>query len=215
MLLAIDTSSETFGVALYDTKKNQTVFEQNVIPEPPKKHAEILDEILEDVINGRKWEDITRIGVVTGPGSFTGVRVGLATARGLALALNIPCNGVTVFEVLSFGFSDSQPIFCAVNLPTKKIGAQGFVSQTTPFSEPVVLEQDEAKCPEKFTRIVGSAATTVKKNSGDKKIQIVDEGGYSKIQTVAELVSTMPPTSKPEPVYLREPVVNKKQGKKR
>ncbi|MEQ9315887.1 MAG: tRNA (adenosine(37)-N6)-threonylcarbamoyltransferase complex dimerization subunit type 1 TsaB [Henriciella sp.] len=47
---------------------------------------------------GAEFADLGRIAVVTGPGSFTGVRVGIAFARGLSLALNIPCIGITTLE---------------------------------------------------------------------------------------------------------------------
>ncbi len=57
---------------------------------------ELTDEVLLDA--GVKMTELERIAVVTGPGSFTGVRVGVAFARGLALALNIPCIGVTSLE---------------------------------------------------------------------------------------------------------------------
>ena len=182
-----------------------------MIPEPPKKTDEMLGEMLDDATKGRAWEDITRIGVVTGPGSFTGVRVGIAAARGLALALNIPCNGVTVFEALAFEFSDNKPIFCVVSLPTKKIGAQGFKNNTTPVGEPIVMDETKVKCPSRISRIAGSAADMVKKNSGQTGIQIVNESECLSIEAVAQLVNITQPTKKPEPVYLREPVTKEKK----
>jgi tRNA threonylcarbamoyladenosine biosynthesis protein TsaB len=48
-----------------------------------------------------KWADVARIVVTTGPGSFTGVRVGLSFARGLALALNVPCIGISTLKALA------------------------------------------------------------------------------------------------------------------
>lgn len=58
--------------------------------------ARLCEEILDEA--GFSYKDLERIAVVTGPGSFTGVRVGVAFARGLALALDIPCVGVTSLE---------------------------------------------------------------------------------------------------------------------
>lgn len=52
---------------------------------------------------GVAFADLTRIGVTVGPGSFTGLRVGLAFAKGLATALSIPCVGVNTLESLAFG----------------------------------------------------------------------------------------------------------------
>jgi tRNA threonylcarbamoyladenosine biosynthesis protein TsaB len=50
-----------------------------------------------------RFADLTRIAVTVGPGSFTGLRVGLAFAKGLATALSIPCVGVNTLEALAFG----------------------------------------------------------------------------------------------------------------
>lgn len=49
--------------------------------------------------NGAKWSDLTAIGVVTGPGSFTGIRLGIAYAKGLGLGLNIPVIPINAFEL--------------------------------------------------------------------------------------------------------------------
>ncbi len=67
--------------------------------------AERLIPLLEEVLTagGATWADLTRIGVGVGPGNFTGIRIGVSAARGLALALEIPSIGVTSFEVISSG----------------------------------------------------------------------------------------------------------------
>ena len=52
---------------------------------------------------GVAFADLDRIGVTVGPGSFTGLRVGLAFAKGLATALSIPCVGVTTLEAMAYG----------------------------------------------------------------------------------------------------------------
>jgi tRNA threonylcarbamoyl adenosine modification protein YeaZ len=59
----------------------------------------MLEEMLAEA--GASWRDLDGIGVVTGPGNFTGVRLAVAAARGLAFALGIPAAGVTVFEALA------------------------------------------------------------------------------------------------------------------
>jgi tRNA threonylcarbamoyladenosine biosynthesis protein TsaB len=67
--------------------------------------AERLLPMLEDVlaVSGRDWRDLAAIGVCTGPGNFTGVRIADAAARGLALALDIPAIGVTRLEAMAHG----------------------------------------------------------------------------------------------------------------
>ena len=68
------------------------------------QHAEILVSMIEQILSDVKmdYSDLNLISTTIGPGSFTGIRIGLATARGLSLACNIPLIGVTNFEVLAY-----------------------------------------------------------------------------------------------------------------
>jgi len=70
-----------------------------------KGQAERLIPLLEEVLAeaGLGWRDLKAIAVGTGPGNFTGVRIAVAAARGLALGLDIPAIGVTRLEALAFG----------------------------------------------------------------------------------------------------------------
>jgi tRNA A37 threonylcarbamoyladenosine modification protein TsaB len=65
--------------------------------------AERLMPLLEEVLAeaGHVWGDLARIGVGVGPGNFTGIRIGVSAARGLALALDIPAIGVSGFEIIA------------------------------------------------------------------------------------------------------------------
>ena len=67
-----------------------------------KGQAECLMPMLQAVMDdgGAVWEELDAIGVGTGPGNFTGIRISVSAARGLALALGIPAVGVTTFEVV-------------------------------------------------------------------------------------------------------------------
>ncbi|MEM9972140.1 MAG: tRNA (adenosine(37)-N6)-threonylcarbamoyltransferase complex dimerization subunit type 1 TsaB, partial [Pseudomonadota bacterium] len=58
----------------------------------------MLEEVLADV--GAAWEELDAIGVGVGPGNFTGVRIAVSAARGLAMGLGVPAVGVTAFEAL-------------------------------------------------------------------------------------------------------------------
>ena len=98
MLLAIDTTSTACSCALYD---GALVAGLEHIEE--KGHAELLLPQIEKLLTDAHLtiKQVTRIAVTTGPGSFTGVRVGIAAARGLALALDCPLVGLTSFEALA------------------------------------------------------------------------------------------------------------------
>lgn len=75
-----------------------------VLSEPMERgHAERLAPLVDELMRGAnaRFADVERVAVTVGPGSFTGVRVGLSFARGLALALGVPCIGVSTLEVLA------------------------------------------------------------------------------------------------------------------
>ncbi|KMK66269.1 tRNA (adenosine(37)-N6)-threonylcarbamoyltransferase complex dimerization subunit type 1 TsaB [Puniceibacterium sp. IMCC21224] len=75
-----------------------------------KGQAEHLIPMLEDMLRsaGKNWHDLSGIAVGIGPGNFTGIRISVAAARGLALALNIPAIGVSMFEVLAHYADDPE-----------------------------------------------------------------------------------------------------------
>jgi tRNA threonylcarbamoyladenosine biosynthesis protein TsaB len=104
--LAIDTSTETTGVALGDG----AVCVARTPVDPPRsgasepgRHAEQLLELVDGVLQKAGWKkhDLELVACCIGPGSFTGVRVGVATAKGIALALGLPIVGIGSLEVMA------------------------------------------------------------------------------------------------------------------
>lgn len=91
-----------------------------------KGQAERLIALLDDLLTegGIGWSDLAVIGVGTGPGNFTGVRLSVAAARGLALGLGIPAVGVTRLEALAHGLP--RPLLVAEDARRDEIYAQIF-----------------------------------------------------------------------------------------
>ncbi|MEW6503613.1 MAG: tRNA (adenosine(37)-N6)-threonylcarbamoyltransferase complex dimerization subunit type 1 TsaB [Chloroflexota bacterium] len=108
MLLALDTSTQFAGIALYEGA--QVIGES--IWRTQNHHTVEVAPALQDLMNrcGVHTEDLKAIGVALGPGSFTSLRIGLALAKGLALAAKIPLIGIPTFEILTA----AQPV---QNLP--------------------------------------------------------------------------------------------------
>lgn len=91
MILVINTSGAGLEFVLDDKYKHIDAEKQSIaLPDQAEK---FLAEC------GAQWSDLTAIGVVVGPGSFTGIRLGIAYAKGLALGLNIPVVPVNAFEI--------------------------------------------------------------------------------------------------------------------
>lgn len=99
MLLALDTSTQTIGMALYDGA--QIIGES--IWRTQNHHTVEVAPALKELFDrcGVKAEAIEAIGVALGPGSFTSLRIGLAVAKGMALALRIPIVGVPSMDILA------------------------------------------------------------------------------------------------------------------
>ena len=99
MLLAFDTATPHVTVALHDGSRVVAAYES----EESMRHGEMLAPGIEHVLEeaGAKAADLTEIAVGVGPGPFTGLRVGLVTARTLAFALDLPVHGVCSLDVLA------------------------------------------------------------------------------------------------------------------
>lgn len=111
MLLALDTSTETSSLALYD---GEAVLAE-LTWQTRDSTAQVLSMVQECLgLLRRGPADITGIAVALGPGSFNGLRVGLALGKGLALALGRPIVGLPTPEIVAYPFSALVLPVCAV-----------------------------------------------------------------------------------------------------
>lgn len=110
MLLSVDSSAVTASVALTDGEK---VIKSEFI-NAGLTHSETLLPMIKCVMEGHSFDELEAIAVTAGPGSFTGVRIGVATVKGLAFNSDIPCISVSVLEAIAHNFCDEDCIVCAV-----------------------------------------------------------------------------------------------------
>lgn len=110
MLLSVDSSAVTASVALTDGEK---VIKSEFI-NAGLTHSETLLPMIKSVMEGHSFDELEAIAVTAGPGSFTGVRIGVATVKGLAFNSDIPCISVSVLEAIAHNFCDEDCIVCAV-----------------------------------------------------------------------------------------------------
>ena len=113
MLLAVDTSNEWMGLAIYDGK--QVVGERAW--RSSQHHTIELAPAIQDLLasNNLKMENISAVGVAIGPGSFTSLRVGLALAKGIGFARNIPLIGIPTLDILARALPVSElPLAVAI-----------------------------------------------------------------------------------------------------
>src|SRR5690606_26648104 len=108
--------------------------------------------------NKTAYADLTRIAVTTGPGSFTGVRIGLSAARGLGLALSVPVIGVPTLTALSLA-ADCDPVAILLDARRGEAYFQLFSGPAIPVGSPALLSLDTARArvPAGATLITDSA----------------------------------------------------------
>lgn len=110
MLLSIDSSAVTASVALTD---GDEIIKSEFV-NSGLTHSETLLPMITRVMDGRKYSELDGIAITAGPGSFTGVRIGVATVKGLAFNDDIPCYSVSTLEAIAYNFVDKNAVVCAV-----------------------------------------------------------------------------------------------------
>lgn len=110
MLLSVDSSSVTAAAALTD---GDMVIKSEFI-NAGLTHSETLLPMIKRVMEGHRFDELDAIAVTAGPGSFTGVRIGVATVKGLAFNCDIPCISVSALEAAAHNFISENCVVCVV-----------------------------------------------------------------------------------------------------
>lgn len=167
-------------------------------------HAEVLIELIKNCLDSSKttYEDLTRIGVTIGPGSFTGVRVGMSVARGFGLSLGVSVLGVSTLDACEAKAEMSQYDGTLVTLLDAKRGELYCkVSGETPFA--ATYEEIATAIRDLNPVLCGSGASILNQNC-QLSHRIIHEDAACDIEIVAQLASEMPEAEiPPEPLYLR------------
>ncbi|MGN0172409.1 MAG: tRNA (adenosine(37)-N6)-threonylcarbamoyltransferase complex dimerization subunit type 1 TsaB [Acutalibacteraceae bacterium] len=115
-ILTLDTSSVTAGCGIVDTQGNRILSEAFV--NVPLTHSQTILPMVQSVLQtaGMKMQDMDLLAVCSGPGSFTGVRIGVAAAKGLGFEKDMPCAGVSTLEALAYNYDGirTPSVICAV-----------------------------------------------------------------------------------------------------
>jgi len=106
LVLGFDTSAAHCAAALLSGDGIVASLGESMARGQAERLMPLLDELLTGA--GAAWHDLDRIGVGVGPGNFTGIRISVAAARGLALALDIPAVGVSSFDAIGFGRQEAH-----------------------------------------------------------------------------------------------------------
>lgn len=140
-LLAIDTAAPRLQLALLRDDRVDTLVE-----DMPTGQAERIFPAIAELLarNNVTYAELTRLAVTTGPGSFTGLRIGLSAARGLALALGVPLVGVPSLFALSLN-AMCDPVAVLLDARRDEAYVQTFSGPGIPIREAALLPMDDAR----------------------------------------------------------------------
>jgi tRNA threonylcarbamoyladenosine biosynthesis protein TsaB len=163
LILAIDTALDACAACVLDTDAARVIAQESQAMK--RGHAEALMPLIGRVIreSGVAFAALDRIAVTTGPGSFTGLRVGLSAARGIALAADKPVVGLstlTAYAAPVVGQNAAQPVLSAIDARHDQVYFQVVSGDGGSLMRPRVAPIEEALGAAQFgaVHLVGNAA---------------------------------------------------------
>ena len=212
-VLAIDTALGACSAAVLDTEP-VSVLASESLP-MVRGHAEALIPLVAELMRRSHlgFSNIDRIVVTTGPGSFTGLRVGIAAARAIALAADRPAFGVSTLSAYAaphLADDGTSPVVTAIDARHDHVYLQVFGSAGRVLVAPRLAALAEAvrAAAEAPTRLVGSAAQAIADRLPDAAPTplCVDSRDAPDIVWVARMGVVLPTgQAPPKPQYLRAP----------
>jgi tRNA threonylcarbamoyladenosine biosynthesis protein TsaB len=213
LILAIDTALDACAAGVLDTDAGKMIAQESL---PMKRgHAEALMPLIARVMkaSGIGFAALDRIAVTTGPGSFTGLRVGLSAARGIALAASKPAVGVTTLTAYAapvVSESGEQPVISAIDARHDHVYFQVVSGNGSALVRPQLASIEEALGASRFGApyLVGNAAEILKQRWPAQALPPfkVDTQPAPDIAWVGWLGAAVSPDTAPaRPYYLRAP----------
>ena len=212
-VLAIDTALEACSAAVLDTAQGGIVASESI--PMVRGHAEALMPLIARVMSAAMLEflELDRIAVTVGPGSFTGLRVGVSAARGIAVAADKPAVGLTTLAALAaphIADDDMTPLAAAIDARHNHVYIQLFGSGGRTLIPPRIATLRDAvrAATAGPARLVGSAAAMMAAAwpASERQPPVVDTTRAPVIDWVAHLgAAAAQASSLPKPLYLRAP----------
>jgi tRNA threonylcarbamoyladenosine biosynthesis protein TsaB len=209
IVLALDTCLGACSAAVLAHDKVAAVASEPMSRGHQERLAALVGEVMVQARVG--FDAVDRIGVTIGPGSFTGLRVGLAFAKGLALALDRPCIGVGTLEALAAGHGHRPRTAAVIDAGRGRVYLQifdGGVALSAPRSLPVdvaAAQIAEAAWGAELLLVGPGAGLISEAAPGLAWLRLA----APRAEWVARIAAGAPRTP-PEPLYLRAPDARRK-----
>lgn len=216
-LLAIDTSSAACSAALWRDGALATHRHKDM----ERGHSEALMPMIMETLAeaGQGLREIDAIAVTVGPGAFTGIRIGLAAARGIGLAAGIFVHGVTTFGAVAEAVPESvrrgRRILVLLDSKRGDLFVQAYDSTLVESGPPAVMAVPDVACliAEVPTVIAGDGVSLlrpmIREGLADGRVQIQAEATVdaTHVASLAFRLLSAGRTLPPDPLYLRAPDV--------
>ncbi|HEY2660294.1 MAG TPA: tRNA (adenosine(37)-N6)-threonylcarbamoyltransferase complex dimerization subunit type 1 TsaB [Caulobacteraceae bacterium] len=203
-ILALDTCLDACSAALWADGAVTAS-----LSEPMQRgHQERLAPMVAEIMTGTAFAGLDRIAVTVGPGSFTGLRVGLAFAKGLALALDKPCIGVGVLEALALAAEPAGFVAACLDARRGQVYLQVFTDGRAIMAPDVLsLEIAAARLAELWAGgpavLAGSGAPLLAGVLAQARIETPTAPDPAVVARIAAAARS--PFAPPRPLYLRAP----------
>lgn len=197
LILSFDTSAAHCAAALLSGDRVLAEMHEDMT----KGQAERLMPMITELMTAADVQlaDLTAIGVGIGPGNFTGVRIAVSAARGLALALDIPAVGVSLLEALQDG--RDGPALCSIDARRNQLYLQRFAAEAARGPELVSFEDIGADWHVPGLTCLGHRAAEIADRLGAASAPARHAPTISIARIAARRQSSNPP--RPAPLYLR------------
>lgn len=204
MLLALDTATPLTTVALI--RDGAVVAERS--HHDPRRHAELLTCFIEQVMveSGSPLSDVGTVAVGVGPGAFTGLRVGLMTARVLGMTLSIPVRGVMTLDALAFAADLSEPFAVVTDARRSEVFWALYDGDGTRTSGPSVGSPSSVAAEVGSRPCLGAGATPFADQFVDVREPALPAAGAMGL-LASQRISAGEALLPPDPLYLRRPDV--------
>jgi len=214
LILAIDTALDACSAGVLDTRAARIIAHESLAMR--RGHAEALMPLVARVMkaSGVGFADLARIAVTTGPGSFTGLRVGLSAARGIGLAAQKPVVGLTTLAAYTapkVAADGDSPVLAAIDARHGQVYFQFVDGEGAMLVAPRIAPLDEAIAavpPDVAPCLVGNAAAVLAERWPADRAPpaAVEAEPAPDVAWVAWLgAAVRPETAPPRPTYLRAP----------
>lgn len=205
MIVAIETSSTVLGLGMNDG--NRKFWH---VKEVPNRHSDLLIPQLRRLFKKAKLnpQDVSAVCVDTGPGSFTGIRIGVACARTLGQTLNVPVIGISSLDIIAGTASAGQVICATVPAPGNNVFAAVY-SGLKRISEYKLINYNDLLTWLKESFGISQSETFIARNKPD--VRILSEMALALLQNTKKTIKFH--YSKVLPFYLSPSLAEKRIAK--